>query len=438
MNKIIAVVLMTIMVLTGCHSNNEFDELHEKEKIEIEFWYGLTGVLGDAMELYIERFNESQDSITVKGVTQESYEITAKALQAAIVKRDTPAVVLLEDNQMHKIGNKGGLMPLNDLIESRADFDVDDFIPYFIAQGQFNSNTYALPLYATTQVLYYREDMFREKGVDPSLLSTWEGVAEAARRLTVRNDQDVLVYGFEPIQGREDLINAAINRGGQFVSEDGTTILIAEAPWVQSWEQFRIWLNEEEIMRVHYGGEGWEYWYATIDDVLQGRAAAYMGSTGDHGDLDFNIISAHVRPYWTGYESNPTGVVNAHAICIPAQTSEIEAEAAFEFIKFMTSTDISADWSMETGYLPVRKSSLNTEAYLEYLKIHPEYNVTKDQIISSRQIFDDPTGGKIYDALKVAAEKVQIQNISAAVALEEARRVCQEALDEILKESGRP
>ncbi len=436
MKRLLLVFVVTIL-LSACQSSDISVNEEGAHKTEIEFWYGLTGVQGDFMESFIEDFNNTQDEIVVKGVSQESYEITAKALQAAIVKRNPPSVVLLEDNQMHKIGNKGGLMSLDRFIELSETFNSSDFITPFLSQGRFNGNTYALPLYGTTQVLYYRKDMFEEHGIDPDTLRTWEGLAEAARKLTVRNGEEVLIYGWEPIQGREDLIDASINRGGKFVSDDGKTVLIAEDPWVETWEQFRVWINEDKIMRVHYGGEGWQYWYATIDDVLQGRAAGYIGSSGDRGDLDFDILGAHLRPYWEGYAHNPTGVVNAHTICVPAQTSEEKAMAAFKFIEYMTSTDVSASWSMETGYLPVRESSLKSKQYQEFVRKHPEFKVTSQQIISSRQIFEDPTGGKIYDALKVAAEKVQIQNIPAEIALEEARAECQAILDKVLMEAKR-
>ena len=45
-------------------------------------------------------------------------------------------------------------------------------------------------------------------------------------------------------------------------------------------------------MAIHSGGQGWEYWYNTIDDVLQNTAGGYTGSSGDQADLDFSIVSA--------------------------------------------------------------------------------------------------------------------------------------------------
>lgn len=52
---------------------------------------------------------------------------------------------------------------------------------------------------------------------------------------------------------------------------------------------FKKWIHDDKIMKIHSGGQGWEYWYTTIDDVLQNKAGGYTGSSGDQADLDFSI-----------------------------------------------------------------------------------------------------------------------------------------------------
>lgn len=44
-------------------------------------------------------------------------------------------------------------------------------------------------------------------------------------------------------------------------------------------------------MAIHSGGQGWEYWYKTIDDVIQNKAGGYTGSSGDQADLDFSVVA---------------------------------------------------------------------------------------------------------------------------------------------------
>ena len=46
----------------------------------------------------------------------------------------------------------------------------------------------------------------------------------------------------------------------------------------------------------------------------------------------------------------------------------------------------------------------------------------------------DPTGGEIYDALSVAADKVELEGVSAQEALDEAAETAQKALDKVNEE----
>jgi multiple sugar transport system substrate-binding protein len=426
------VICFGILLSTGCKNPDLNVDVINPEGLEIEFWYGLTGVQGEAMEAFIAEYNTMQKTHIIKGVSFDSYDVTAKALEAALARGKGPGVVLLEDYQMYSFAKKGGLRSLDSFIDQRPNFDLKDIYPKFLAQVTIDDKIFGLPIYGTTQILYYRKDLFKQAGLSEADLKTWESLADAAKRLTVTGQDEILVYGWEPMQGRENLIDATINRGGRILSEDGTKVLINEEPWIYTWEQFRKWIHDDQIMKVHYGGEGWQYWYATIDDVLQGRAAGYTGSAGDARELDFNIIGAQMQPYWEGFEGQPVGVHNAHTICIPTFTKDEIAMAAFEWIEYFTSKEITGKWSMETGYLPIRMSVIDNSEFRSYMEKNEHLKVAMDQMKKTTSITYDPTGGSIYEALRIAAEKVEILNIPTQIALDEAQNLAQQALDEYL------
>jgi sn-glycerol 3-phosphate transport system substrate-binding protein len=48
------------------------------------------------------------------------------------------------------------------------------------------------------------------------------------------------------------------------------------------------------------------------------------------------------------------------------------ADAAWEFVKYVTGAEKQAEWSIGTGYLPIRKSSLDLNSYKEYLSRETE------------------------------------------------------------------
>ncbi|NDL55918.1 ABC transporter substrate-binding protein [Phytoactinopolyspora mesophila] len=431
----IALIAATTLIAAGCAGNGvddpeaveavDLDEIDEA--VAIEFYYGLGGYLGEVVEEFIDRFNESQDNVVVTGVTQGSYEETGQALQAAVAAGDPPAVAL---NAPAGFAERGLLAALDPYIEADPDVDLDDFVDAFVEPGIFDEQLYELPMFGTTQVMYYRHDFFDDAGIDPAeALSTWENLAEAAEQLTERDNGNVTRYGWEPMYGEANMIDAVLSRGGQIISDDGTEVLIDDDVWVETWDAFREWIHEDEIMRIHHGGTGWEYWYRTIDDVLQDRAAGYTGSSGDQGDLDFDLVSAHIQPGWEG--SDPAPVAGGNSGAILADASDEEKAAAWEWLKFFTLTENTAEYSIKTGYIPVRESAAEDPDFQAHAEENPHAMVPLEQVLIASPAFVDPTGGEINDALTIAADRVQIENVPAAQALAEAAQEAQEALDRL-------
>lgn len=64
----------------------------------------------------------------------------------------------------------------------QPDFNKEDFVQTFLNQGQVDGKQYFLPMYGTTQVMYYRKDVFEKNGIDASTLKTWEDLAAAAAK----------------------------------------------------------------------------------------------------------------------------------------------------------------------------------------------------------------------------------------------------------------
>ena len=84
---------------------------------------------------------------------------------------------------------------------------------------------------------------------------------------------------------------------------------------------------------------------------------------------------------------------------------------------------------METGYIAVRQSTLEVEEFKAYAEENPQALVPISQASHATASLTDPTGGKIFDALSIAADKVELENVSAKEALDEAQKTAQEALD---------
>lgn len=427
MKKLVSLLLAAIMLLSVCSI------AAADGRVEVEFWYGLGGATGEIVKNTIEEFNNMQDKYTVIGVTKGDYTETFQEIQAPIASHNPPALTILEYSQISKLADKGALEDLTPYI-ANSDYNPDDIVPAFYNQGKFGDKIFALPLQGTTQVFYYNSKLMKEIGIEnpDEMLDTWEGTLEISKKAKAAG-----YMGWEPMYRRYNLIDLAYANGGKLLSDDGRTVLFNSPEWVEAWQFVRDAIADG-CMAIHHGGQGWEFWYATIDDVMLNRAVGYTGSAGDQGDLDFSYIVAHTQPKNGLNGHKGAAVVEATQLTVLADASAEAKQGAFEFLKYLTNTEHTAQWSLKTGYIAVRLSAQEDPAYAEHAAKNPQILVPLTQAaeIGAAYVLD-PTGNEIYDALDTACDLVEIELVDAQEALDEAAKVAQKALDKYWKEAGK-
>ncbi|UTH00559.1 ABC transporter substrate-binding protein [Macrococcoides canis] len=430
-----SVVLATM--LAGCgnngsdSSNGKVVELKQGEKVEIEFWYGLGGKLGDQMKKKIDAFNKSQDKVVIKGVQQADYDETYKKLQAAVASGKTPALILTTTDTGKIMANKKIITDLTPYIDVKDDYETDDIIKTFLEDGQVEDKQFSLPAYGTTQLMYYRKDALKEAGLTEDIFKDWTKFEDAAKKMTKKNGDKVERYGWSPMWGADNLMDMAYSNGGKVIDESGKKVTINSKEWVEAWSIIDRGINKDKTMKINSGGQGWEYWYKTIDEVMQGKSAGYIGSSGDQGDLDFKQLGAAEQPGFNGKEGTPSA--SSQQLAIPSKAEAKQKAAAFEFIKFFEKSENTADWSMNTGYIAVRTSAKEDPKFKAFAKKNPQILKPIEQAEHAVPTFIDPTGGKIQDAIKKAADKMEIEGKSAQEVLDEAQKEAQAALDNVQK-----
>lgn len=426
--KLMSALLAGVM-LAGCSGGSTAASTQDGGKTTVEFWYAGGKTAVGVIQDIVDKYNASQDVYEVKTVTQADYSETYQKVQAAIAGNAAPDLVLLDPSAARVLSEKSILTDLNPYTQKDETFNADDLITAFYEQGaDENGKQFALPAYGTTQVLYYNVQAFKDAGVDPSSIETWQDLGEAAAKIKATGKYE---YGWEPMWGPDNLIDAAFSNGASVFSADGTKVTINSKEWVDVFEQFRKWIHEDEIMAIHSGGQGWEYWYATIDDVIQNKAGGYTGSSGDQADLDFNIVQAMEQPAWSSSTtSSPTAT--ALTMSVFENSSEAEKQGAYEFLRYFMSVESQVAWNKTVGYVAVNKQILDDPTYQEFLESHPQAAVPFSQAEHASLYPVDPTNGQVYDALKIAADKIEIDNVPAQQALDEAQKTAQEALDAVL------
>jgi ABC-type glycerol-3-phosphate transport system substrate-binding protein len=109
----------------------------------------------------------------------------------------------------------------------------DDIMPSMLANGTYKGQVYGLAYAATPYIFAYRKDMFEAAGLDPEAPpTTWEQLAEYARKLTVVENGEITTAGFVfPIMGGNlvEYDTFVFGTGGRFLDEELNPTLNTQA-----------------------------------------------------------------------------------------------------------------------------------------------------------------------------------------------------------------
>jgi sn-glycerol 3-phosphate transport system substrate-binding protein len=170
-------------------------------------------------------------------------------------------------------------------------------------------------------------------------------------------------------------------------------------------------------------------WGTLRQNFLEGKTAIMWHSTGNltavkkNAGFDFGVamLPASKR------RGTPTGGGNFY---IFKKTTPEERKAAMRLIKFMTSPESSAQWSMQTGYMGVSPAAYETAALKDYVKGFPYAAVARDQLEFATAELSTYQTGRVRKLLDDAIQAA----LTGAQTPEEALGAAQKEADRLLKQ----
>lgn len=141
----------------------------------------------------------------------------------------------------------------------------------------------------------------------------------------------------------------------------------------------------------------------------------------DNASFDFGVAMLPKKEQ----RGSPTGGGNFY---IFKDTTEEERRAALELVKFMTSPERAAQWSIETGYMGVSPAAYETDALREYVKEFPPAAVARDQLEHATAELSTYQGGRVRRALDDAIQAALTGTLSPGEAMQRAQQQADRAL----------
>src|SRR4029453_7128040 len=353
-------------------------------QMKLQFYYpvGVAGPLARIIDGYVQEWNKTHPQIQVEPVFAGNYtEAYAKTLAA--IRGGTPGeVAIMLPQNLNDIPGQDIVIPLDELIAAdAAQVKMDDFFPAFMLNSTQGGKVWSIPFQRSTPVMYYNKDAFKEAGLDPSKPpQTQAEMVAAAKKLIKQEGGRTTRWGLATPSGggvATWLYEAlTIEAGGLLYDPNNACCkVLLSSPPAQAAAQFLRDLGEKEKVSP----PGPINWDTAANDFTAGNFAMLYYTTGGLGFIRNNAkfeFGTAFLPKGQRF-GTPTGGGNVYLF---KATPPDRRKAAWEFTKWITSTEMLARWSIDSGYVAPRKSSWETPLMKDYVGKYPQALTARDQL----------------------------------------------------------
>lgn len=389
---------------------------------EISVWYALSGTTGENFMRAVNHFNESQSRIVVTASYSGGYTDTATKITAALKSNSTPDVIV--GGQVTYTGAYGNFYAGN-MAQSDPEFNFADVFEGLWDYGIYDGQYCNIPYNMSTNTMFYNKSLIEKAGIDleNNAPRSWDEFMQVCLALKdyYKDNPDFIPF---VVQDEDWLSNTQIMQCNNPVIEANEDYSVKSASWgreecakVAKWWQDMVKNGCMDMTKNKTGN----------NTFLAGNAAFFAGSSTKISEwtptLGDNLCAIEM-PYFDVQKV----ALGGSCVAIYPKTTE-RTNAAWEFVKFICSADENAEFAVDSGYLPIRKSSFTSPAVQKAVETMPAYNVAFKQLsyayaylniddyaakaIALAKFRTLVTSDLSYDPLKAMVESAEAYNVEA-------------------------
>ena len=351
--------LIFFIVLVGCSKKEVSSDI-----TVVEFWHSMGGPLGDALSKMVNEFNDTHPNIEINEVSMGRYQALSQKLMAAIVSNTQPDMAQAYESWIAKFIKGNAIVPIEKFIKSKnglSEKDIFDFFPVFLKSSTFEDTIWAFPFNKSVRVMYYNKDMFYQNELDINKPpKTWDEFITVCQKLTQDKDGDGKTdqWGTTFATNVWQFENLLLQAGGEIMNEDNTKPMFNSKYGVEALDYLYDLLNKYKVAYLSTGYDGQNDFLASKVAMVEGSSVSMVYL--QKGGISFNLGLAPLP-----YDHTKHNLISGTNIVIfkneKDKNNEKKQQACWEFIKWFTSPEQTAQWSYMTFYMPVRKSALKNK-----------------------------------------------------------------------------
>ncbi|WPR63084.1 ABC transporter substrate-binding protein [Glutamicibacter protophormiae] len=370
----------------------------------VVIWSSWGGDNGKMFADLIKKFNESQTAIYAEVQQFDGYDGVGEKLTAGLRAKQIPDLAVLSDIHWNRYFLSDALEPLNKYHDSG--FGPAVYTENFYKEGTVRDESYWVPFARSTPLFYYNRDLFASVGLPDRAPDTWDEFRSWGKEITgVKFKGNTMKM--RALTGTDDWYFSGLlwAFGGSISKGLDVTLDSAESMAAVDFE--RQLVHEDKSMYLAQ---------SFVNDFSNGQCATVTQSTGGLTSVTkaakFDVGTGFM-PKGPAGAGTPTG---GGGLSVMRQISDERKAGAVEVLRFLASDEISAQWTVGTGYLPVTKGATSSKLVTDLMGKNPNYRVAVDQL----QIASGPDDVRRYVTSAISELKQMVQkNYTSNVSPEE-------------------
>lgn len=321
------------------------------EATTITFWHAMSNKQEQSLTELTEKFNaENPYGITVELVNQGAYSDLQTKMMANAAADTLPDMAQAYNNYFTDYVDK--VIPLDDFVANDYPDWEDILESYRIENSEYGHIT-GVPFNKSTYLFFYNKTMFDELGLEAP--KTWEDLEHIGE--VILEQKGLAAIGYDSMC---DMLEAFLRQNNeQYVDETGA---LFNTPGGMETVEFIMNLYNNGYARL----VGEDRYFS--DSLSNGLIGGYVGSSTGVSYISTNIEG---KEFELGVSPVPGGkskaAYNAGTNLIMFTTDANKQLAVWEYMKFMTTTEATLKWAMDTGYLPIRTSAYESDEYQAFM-----------------------------------------------------------------------
>ncbi len=386
------------------------------------------GPITKTIDGYAADFEKENPGIKLKPIYTGSYQDSITKALTAVKSGEPPVTSILLSTDMYSLIDEDAIVPFDELVKTPDDQAwLKSFYPAFMENSQTGGKTWGIPFQRSTIVLYWNKEAFKEAGLDPNKAPTnWKEMAEYGEKLTKRDAAGkVTQWGVQiPSSGFPYWLfqGLAIQNGVNLMNAAGTEVYYDKPEVIAA---LQYWVDLVKKYKVH--PEGIVEWGTTPKDFFERKVAMMWTTTGNltnvknNAKFDFGVAMLPAGKQ----RGSPTGGGNFY---IFKKSTPAQRDAAFKFIKWVTTPARAAQWGIDTGYVAVRADAWDTPAMKQYVAGFPAAAVARDQLPYAKAELSTHDNQRVTKALNDGLQAALTGTKTPEAAMKDAQREAERIL----------